>query len=150
MQCSNGVTITHPKPDFVKILCKILSTETAELHRMSSTQSIWTTQRSRYCSLNATWRSVGWDHTVPVIIFPINIIASNALCRIWLIYLQYQSNCVANTFMHKFLIFKSRHSLVTADAILSTQYSTSSSVFFTKCNDCANSLLNLVAFFHTF
>ena len=36
--------------------------------------------------------------------FPINIIASNALCRIWLIYLQDQSNCVANTFMHKFLV----------------------------------------------
>jgi len=71
---------------------------------MSSTQSIWTTQRSRYCSLNATWRSVGWDHTVTVIMFPINVIASNALCRIWLIYLQDQSNSVANRFTHKFLV----------------------------------------------
>ena len=58
---------------------QLLSTETAELDRMSSTQSIRTTQRSRFCSLNATWRSVGWDHTVPVIMFPINAIVSNSV-----------------------------------------------------------------------
>ena len=58
---------------------QLLSTETVELDRMSSTQSITTTQRLRFCSLNVTWRSVGWDDTVPVIMFSINVIASNSV-----------------------------------------------------------------------
>ena len=113
----------------------------------------------RMSTPKGTWRSVSWEHTVPIIIFPYQH-HCQILCKISDDIFDKSKAIVSPTdsrtrslsmFMWYMLlfIFKVRHSLVTSDATLSTQYSMSSSVFFTKCNDCANSLLNTMTFTKT-